>query len=179
MLGLMRRETSSQYIRDLVRDIRAGIPGITLRTTFIVGAPGETEDDQKELLQFMRDTHFERLGVFEYSQEEGTKAAKMDDQIPAKLKKRRWHEAMGLQREIAAAVSASMVGRRLRVLVESPGVARAEGDAPDIDGRVYVPKTLPAGEFTEVEITGAAGYDLLAGVAAPEGGAFRELVVAQ
>jgi ribosomal protein S12 methylthiotransferase len=179
MLGLMRRETTSQYIRDLVHDIRAGIPGITLRTTFIVGAPGETEDDQAELLQFIRDTRFERLGVFEYSQEEGTKAAKMDDQIPAKLKKKRWHEAMGLQREIAAAVSASMVGRRLRVLVESPGVARAEGDAPDIDGRVYVPKALAVGEFTEVEITGAAGYDLLAGVAAPEGGAFRELAVAQ
>ncbi|MBE2215662.1 MAG: 30S ribosomal protein S12 methylthiotransferase RimO [Opitutaceae bacterium] len=179
MLGLMRRETSSQYIRDLVRDIRAGIPGITLRTTFIVGAPGETEDDQRELLEFIRTTRFERLGVFEYSQEEGTKAAKMDDQVPAKLKKKRWHEAMGLQREIAAAVSATMVGRRLRVLVESPGVARAEGDAPDIDGRVYVPKSLPVGAFAEVEITGAAGYDLLAGVDAPEGAAFRELAVAQ
>ena len=179
MLGLMRRETSSQYIRDLVRDIRAGIPGITLRTTFIVGAPGETQDDQEELLAFIRDTRFERLGVFEYSQEEGTKAAKMEDQVPAKLKKKRWHEAMGLQREIAASVSAAMTGRRLRVLVESPGVARAEGDAPDIDGRVYVPKSLPVGEFAEVEITGAAGYDLLAGVAAPDDGAFRELAVAQ
>lgn len=179
MLGLMRRETSSQYIRDLVRDIRAGIPGITLRTTFIVGAPGETEADHQELLQFIRDTRFERLGVFEYSQEEGTKAAKMEEQIPAKLKKKRWHEAMGLQREIAASVSAAHIGRRVRVLVESPGVARAEGDAPDIDGRVYVPKTLPVGEFADVEITGAAGYDLLAGVAAPEDGAFRELAVAQ
>ena len=179
MLGLMRRETSSQYIRDLVRDIRAGIPGITLRTTFIVGAPGETEDDHRELLEFIRTTRFERLGVFEYSQEEGTKAAKMDEQVPAKVKKKRWHEAMALQREIAASISAGMVGRTLRVLVESPGVARAEGDAPDIDGRVYVPKSLKVGEFVEVEITGAAGYDLLAGVPAPEAGAFRELAVAQ
>lgn len=179
MLGLMRRETSSQYIRDLVRDIRAGIPGITLRTTFIVGAPGETEDDQRELLEFIRETRFERLGVFEYSQEEGTKAAKMEDQVPPKLKKARWHQAMALQREIAASVSASMVGRRLRVVVEAPGIARAEGDAPDIDGRVYVSKSLPAGEFAEVDITGASGYDLLAGVARPGENAFRELAVAQ
>ncbi len=179
MLGLMRRETSSQYIRDLVRDIRIGIPGITLRTTFIVGAPGETEEDFGELLDFIRAARFERLGVFEYSQEEGTKAARMEDQVPAKLKKARWHQAMALQREIAASVSASMVGRRLRVLVESPGVARAEGDAPDIDGRVYVCKSLPVGEFAEVDITGASGYDLLAGVVVPTEGTFRELAVAQ
>jgi len=179
MLGLMRRETSSQYIRDLVRDIRAGIPGITLRTTFIVGAPGEDDQDQQQLLDFIRETRFERLGVFEYSQEEGTKAARMEDQVPAKLKKRRWHEAMSLQREIAASVSEAMIGRTLRVLIESPGVARAESDAPDIDGRVYVPATLPVGEFATVTITGAAGYDLLAGVPAPANGAFRELAVAQ
>ncbi len=179
MLTAMRRETSSQYIRDLIRDIRAGIPGIALRTTFIVGFPGETAADQRELLEFIRETRFERLGVFEYSQEEGTRAAKHDQQIPARLKKQRWHEAMSLQRDIAAGVSAAMRGRTMRVLVEAPGVARGEADAPDIDGRVFVPASLPVGEFAEVEISGAQGYDLLAGGSAPVSEAFRDLAVAQ
>jgi ribosomal protein S12 methylthiotransferase len=179
MLTAMRRETSSQYIRDLIRDIRAGIPGIALRTTFIVGFPGETEADQRELLEFIRETRFERLGVFEYSQEEGTRAAKLNEQLPARLKKQRWHEAMALQREIAAGISATTIGRTLRVLVESPGVARGEADAPDIDGRVFVPRELPVGEFADVTITGAQGYDLLAGVDAPAPGVFRDLAVAQ
>jgi ribosomal protein S12 methylthiotransferase len=179
MLSAMRRETSSQYIRDLVRDLRAGIPGIALRTTFIVGFPGETADDQRELLDFIREVRFERLGVFDYSQEEGTRAAKMDSQLSARVKQQRRHEAMALQREIAAGISAATVGRTMRVLVEAPGTARGEADAPDIDGRVFVPAELPVGEFATVTITGAQGYDLLAGVAAPEPGVFRDLAVAQ
>lgn len=162
MLGEMQRETSSRYIRDLVRDIRTGIPGIVLRTTFIVGFPGETEDDFAELMDFIRETRFERLGVFRYSQEEGTRAAKRDDQVPAKVKERRWNTAMALQQEISRSVCAAQIGRTLRVLVEEPGVARGEGDAPDIDGRVYVPRRLPVGEFADVTITGATEYDLLA-----------------
>jgi ribosomal protein S12 methylthiotransferase len=162
MLERMQRETSGAYIRDLIRRIRAGIPGIAIRTTFIVGFPGETETDVDALCDFIRETRFERLGVFRYSQEEGTRAAKMEQQIPAKTKESRWHRTMALQKEIAASVSASFVGRRLRVLVEEPGVARGEADAPDIDGRVYVPRTLPVGQFAEVEITGYRDYDLLA-----------------
>ena len=162
MLGLMQRETSSAYIRDLIRRIRAGIPGIAIRTTFIVGFPGETEADVDELCDFIRDVRFERLGVFRYSQEEGTRAAKMDDQIPAKTKEARWRRVMKLQRDIAAQVSATFVGRTLRVLVEEPGVARGEADAPDIDGRVYLPITVPIGEFAQVTISGAEEYDLLA-----------------
>ena len=162
MLTEMQRETSSQHIRDLVRDIRAGIPGITLRTTFIVGFPGETEEDFDELLDFIRDTRFERLGVFKYSQEEGTRAAKRDDQVPPKVKDRRWNQAMALQREISESVCSESLGKTLKVLVEEPGVARGEADAPDIDGRVYVDGTLAVGEFTEVEITGSTEYDLLA-----------------
>jgi len=162
MLERMQRETSGVYIRDLIRRIRAGIPGIAIRTTFIVGFPGETEADVDTLCDFIRETRFERLGVFRYSQEEGTRAAKMEQQIPAKTKEARWHRTMALQREVAASVSASFVGRRLRVLVEEPGVARGEADAPDIDGRVYVPRTLPVGQFAEVEITGYRDYDLLA-----------------
>lgn len=162
MLGLMQRETSGAYIRDLLARIRAGIPGIAIRTTFIVGFPGETEQDVDELCDFIRETRFERLGVFRYSQEEGTRAAKMTDQVPTKVKETRWHRTMALQKEIAADVSHAYVGRRLRVLVEEPGVARGEADAPDIDGRVYVPRDLPVGEFTEVEITSFQDYDLLA-----------------
>jgi ribosomal protein S12 methylthiotransferase len=163
MLTAMQRETSGGYIRDLLRRIRAGIPGIAIRTTFIVGFPGETEADVDELAAFIRETRFERLGVFRYSQEEGTRAAKLDSQVPAKVKEARWHRLMALQRDIAAEVSQASVGRSLRVLVEEPGVARGEADAPDIDGRVYVPDSLPVGAFAEVTITGFHDYDLLAG----------------
>jgi ribosomal protein S12 methylthiotransferase len=162
MLTVMQRETSSAYIRDLIRRIRAGIPGIAVRTTFIVGFPGETEADVDELCEFIRETKFERLGVFRYSQEEGTRGAKMDGQIPPKVKEARWHRLMALQKEIAGTVSKGQVGRALKVLVEEPGVARGEADAPDIDGRVYVPRDLPVGEFVEVGITGFQDYDLLA-----------------
>ena len=162
MLDTMKRETSSARIRDLIARIRAGIPGIALRTTFIVGFPGETEADLDELCAFIRETKFERLGVFRYSQEEGTRAAKMDAQHTAKTKDARWHRTMALQKEIAAGISRSFVGRTLRVLVEEPGVARGEADAPDIDGRVYVPKALPVGAFADVRITGYHDYDLLA-----------------
>ena len=162
MLGAMQRETSGDYIRDLIKRIRAGIPGIAVRTTFIVGFPGETEADVSELETFVRDTKFERLGVFRYSQEEGTRGAKMENQIPQKTKEARWHRLMRLQQEIAAAVSESHVGQTLKVLVEEVGVARGDADAPDIDGRVYVPRELPVGEFAEVTITGFQDYDLLA-----------------
>jgi ribosomal protein S12 methylthiotransferase len=162
MLSAMQRETSGAHIRDLIRRIRAGIPGIALRTTFIVGFPGETEADIDELCEFIAETEFERLGVFRYSQEEGTRAAKLADQVPQRDKERRWRRLMALQKEIAAAVSARAVGSCLKVLVEEPGVARGEADAPDIDGRVYVQRDLPVGEFSVVEITGSRDYDLLA-----------------
>jgi ribosomal protein S12 methylthiotransferase len=162
MLSRMQRETSGDYIRDLIKRIRAGIPGIAVRTTFIVGFPGETEADVAELCEFIRETKFERLGVFRYSQEEGTRGAKMEGQIAPKVKEARWHQTMALQQKIAAEVGKGQVGRTLRVLVEEPGVARGEGDAPDIDGRVYVPRELPVGEFADVKITGCQNYDLLA-----------------
>jgi len=162
MLEAMRRETSSQHIRDLIKRIRAGVPGIALRTTFIAGFPGETKEDFETLLRFIEETRFERLGVFRYSKEEGTRAAKRDGHLTGRTKEARWKRAMALQRRIALEQTASSVGRRLRVLVEAPGLARSEADAPDVDARVFVPESLPVGEFAEVTVIAAKEYDLVA-----------------
>ncbi len=123
MLERMRRETSQQYIVDLIAKIRAGIPDIALRTTFITGFPGETEEYFETLLEFIRETRFERLGVFSYSQEEGTRAGKMLGQVPDKVKQKRRERAMAEQHRVARAVSESFVGRELKVLVEGPAGA--------------------------------------------------------
>jgi ribosomal protein S12 methylthiotransferase len=124
MLERMRRETSQQYIIDLIREIRAGIPGIALRTTFIVGFPGETEKSFETLLDFIREAKFERLGVFTYSQEDGTLAGKMAGQIPDKIKKCRRELAMTAQHKIARKISESFVGREIKVLVEGEASAK-------------------------------------------------------
>ena len=124
MLERMRRETSQQYIVDLVERIRAGVPGIALRTTFIVGFPGETEDYFKTLLDFINAAKFERLGVFTYSREEGTRAGKMAGQVPAKVKQRRRDRAMAAQHNVAVAVAESFVGRTIKVLVENAANAK-------------------------------------------------------
>lgn len=118
MLERMRRETSQQYIVDLIRKIRAGIPGIALRTTFIVGFPGETEKSFETLLDFIRETRFERLGIFTYSKEDGTRAGGMSGQISDKIKQKRRELAMAEQHQIAREISASFVGRQIKVLVE-------------------------------------------------------------
>ena len=118
ILQRMRRETSQQYIIDLIQKIRAGVPGIALRTTFIVGFPGETEASFNALLDFIHKTKFERLGVFTYSREDGTLAGKMAAQIPDKIKKQRRELAMTAQHKIARRVSESFVGREIKVLVE-------------------------------------------------------------
>ena len=162
MLDAMRRETSSQHIRDLIVRIRAGIPGIAIRTTFIAGFPGETAEDFETLLRFIEETRFERLGVFKYSREDGTRAAKREGHLPSRTKESRWKKAMALQRRIALEQTGAAVGRKLRVLVESPGVARSESDAPEVDARVYVPEHLPVGKFADVTVVGANEYDLIA-----------------
>jgi ribosomal protein S12 methylthiotransferase len=124
MLERMRRETSQQYIVDLIKRIRAGIPGIVLRTTFIVGFPGETEASFQTLLDFIRETKFERLGVFAYSKEDGTRAGAMSGQISDKLKQKRRELAMAAQHKVAVAVSESFVGSELKVLVEGEANAK-------------------------------------------------------
>jgi ribosomal protein S12 methylthiotransferase len=129
MLERMRRETSRQHIVDLLGRIRAGIPGISLRTTFIVGFPGETEAYYESLLEFIRETKFERLGVFAYSREESTRAGAMAGQVSEGVKRRRRERAMAVQREVVREVSRSFVGRSIRVLVEGEASARQLRDA--------------------------------------------------
>ena len=124
MLERMRRETSQQYVMDLIGRIRAGLPGIALRTTFIVGFPGETETYFQTLLDFIRQVKFERLGVFAYSREEGIRAGNMERQIPEKVKQQRRALAMAAQHEVAAEVSRSFLGRAIQVLVEREANAK-------------------------------------------------------
>jgi ribosomal protein S12 methylthiotransferase len=162
MLTAMKRETDGNYIRDLVRRMRAGIPGLTLRTTFIVGFPGESEEDFQELLDFIHEAKFERASVFNYSKEEGTRAEKFPGGIHHMTRKRRWNEAMrALQHEFEE-FNTAQVGKRIRVLVEKPGQARSEMDAPEVDSTVFVPENLPVGQFAEVTVRDWRGYDLIA-----------------
>ena len=162
MLGRMRRETSRAHIENLIGEIRAGIPGIALRTTFIVGFPGETETEFETLLEFIERIRFERLGIFKYSQEEGSRAAKMPEQISAAKKNARFRRAMTLQQKIAREIAQQQVGLRKKLLVDSPLIARTEADAPDVDARVVLAEPAPVGEFVHRRIRGARGYDLLA-----------------
>jgi ribosomal protein S12 methylthiotransferase len=162
MLDLMKRETNGAYIRDLIARIRAGIPGIAIRTTFIVGFPGETQEDFDELVQFIEDQRFERAGIFEYSREEGTRAAKMEGHIHHSTRKARWNRSMqAIQRNVEH-VNQKLVGQQVRVLVEEPGVGRSQWDAPDIDSTVMVSKDIPVGEFVDVTVKDWRGYDLIA-----------------
>ncbi len=124
MLLRMRRETDGQYIRDLIGRIRAGIPGIAIRTTFIVGFPGETESHFNTLLDFVRTTRFERLGVFAYSKEDGTVAGKMESQLTPKMRQRRRERAMAEQHAVAKGVAETFVGREIKVLVEGAASAK-------------------------------------------------------
>lgn len=168
ILTAMRRGFNRQKTRELIQKLRREIPDLTLRTSFIVGFPGETEKDFQELLDFVSWARFERVGVFKYSQEEGTLAAKMRSQVPEKVKERRYHELMLLQRGIAEGISKKQVGREMKVLIEEKTVSntwkgRTAMDAPEIDPYVIVvsARALRKGTFYPVRITGAKGYDLL------------------
>ncbi len=163
MLGRMRRETSRQHIEDLIVRLRGGIPGIALRTTFIVGFPGETEAEFEALLEFIERVRFERLGIFKYSQEEGSRAAKMPGQISPAQKNARYRRAMTLQQKIAREMAAAKIGQELTLLVDQPLIARSESDAPEVDPRVILAEAAPVGEFIRRTISEARGYDLVAG----------------
>lgn len=162
MLSAMNRETDGKYIRDLIAKIRKGIPNVTIRSTFIVGFPGETKADFEELTEFLDEQKFDRVGVFQYSKEENTSAALMQNQVVPAEKVRRWNASMVLLQKISRERMRSRVGEKIRVLVDEPGIARTAGDGFEVDGVVYVPKTLPVGEFAEVTVTGYKAYDLIA-----------------
>jgi ribosomal protein S12 methylthiotransferase len=162
MLQRMRRETSRGHVDNLIHKLRAGIAGVALRTTFIVGFPGETDAEFATLVDFIRRTRFERLGIFKYSQEEGSRAAKMAEQVPSKIKNARYRAVMSIQQQIAHEVAREKIGSELKLLVDQPHIARSEGDAPDVDARVVLSKPASVGDFIWRRITGSRGYDLLA-----------------
>src|SRR6267378_6188219 len=162
VLRRMRRETSRAHIENLIHKLRAGIPGVTLRTTFIVGFPGETDAEFETLLDFIRRSRFERLGIFKYSREEGSRAAGMAGQVPPKIKNSRYREAMAMQQSIALDLAGKKIGSELKLLVDQPHIARREADAPDVDARVVLSEPAPVGEFIWGTVKGSRGYDLLA-----------------
>ena len=170
LLTSMNRGITTRQTRELIGKVRARIPGASIRTTFIVGMPGETAGNYKELLDFVRETRFDKMGVFVYSREEGTPAYAMPGQVPESVKKERMNRLMKLQRDISMSAQQKMVGRRLRVLIDeqqkgAKGIylGRSEYNAPEVDGIVYVhsAKKLKPGDFVTVHITDALEYDLV------------------
>ncbi len=169
VLARMNRRGSRDDIVRLIEKLRSALPGVTLRTSFITGFPGETETDFLELLDFIREVKFDRVGIFTYSQEENTAAANMPDQVPEEIKSERRDRAMAIQREISLERNMKKVGSIIPVLIEGlysmepfKYFGRSEGDAPDIDGKVYIlsNKELNPGDIVQVLVTGAAEYDL-------------------
>jgi ribosomal protein S12 methylthiotransferase len=170
MLRNMRRERDGAAVRRLIARIRERIPGVALRTAFIVGHPGESDADFAELLQFVKETRFERVGVFRYSREEGTAAATFAEQIPEPVKRRRFDALMRAQAEVSAALNQRLIGSTQWVLVcgeDQQGrlYGRLPTQAPDIDGVVRLQGHAPVGSITQARVTGARTYDLLADVA--------------
>lgn len=168
ILKSMNRRVSSRQVMLLLDKLRHQVPGIALRTSIIVGFPGETEKDFAELLKFVRNARFEKLGAFIYSKESGTKAARMPKQIPENVKQDRFDALMKLQQKISVERNASLVGERLDVLIDEKVegerclyAGRTEFDAPEVDGLVYVSgRLLRPGEFRKVKITDSFEYDL-------------------
>ncbi len=169
ILKRMGRRTNQAQLREMIETLRREIPDIALRTTMISGFPGETAEDHEELMAFVDEMEFERLGVFAYSAEEDTPAAGFPDQVPQELKEERRDEIMELQQEIAFEKSESMVGRILDVMIEGkvadePAyVGRTYMDAPNVDGYIFVNtgELLMSGDFVRVKVTGSAEYDLI------------------
>ncbi len=167
ILDAMNRHSTSESIRNTIKKLRTEIPGMHIRTTFIVGFPGETDEDYEELADFIEDAKFDRLGVFAYSREENTPAAEMPDQIDEEIKEARRDDIMALQREISLAGNLAKVGGTFKVLVDEhcedgTYIGRTEYDAPEIDDGVIFTsdEELQPGTFVNVEITDAFDYDL-------------------
>ncbi|WNJ18079.1 30S ribosomal protein S12 methylthiotransferase RimO [Pontibacter sp. G13] len=171
VLKHMRRGINESRTRDLIHRIREEVPGIALRTTMLVGHPGETEQDQQQLLKFIEDFRFDRLGVFTYSHEENTHAGeKYEDLVPDEVKQERFEEVMELQQNISFEINRERVGKTYKTLIdrEAEGyyVGRTEYDSPEVDNEVLIRSEQPleVGSFYEVEITDAMEYDLMGSV---------------
>ena len=170
ILRKMGRRTNKQDLINIINKLRSEIDDIVIRTTLITGFPGETDDDFEELLDFVYDMNFERLGVFTYSAEEGTKAASMDNQVDEEVKKMRRDAVMEMQQDITFDFMEDLIGNITKVIIEGYiadddiYVGRTYMDAPGIDGLVFVesPKQIMSGDIILAEITGAEGYDLTA-----------------
>ncbi len=166
ILRLMKRKITGEEIISLIKKIRKAIPGVSLRTSLIVGFPSETEKEFQELMRFVKEARFERLGVFVYSREEGTIAYNFKGQVPLKQKQERFDIIMSEQQKISALVNAGFLGKSIPVLIEEKQdgayIGRSEYDAPEVDGTVYVnsDKELKAGEFVKAKITDTLEYDL-------------------
>lgn len=171
VLQRMRRGKSGSAVREAVSKLRQSIPGLTLRTSLIVGFPGESEADFAELLQFVEEAEFERLGVFKYSEEEGTAAARMPGKVSEQDKERRWQEVMDLQSTISRKKNEALIGSIQRVMIDEvdldshKATGRTQAHAPEVDGTVDVEglagETIVCGEMVDVRITGALDYDLI------------------
>lgn len=169
ILKRMGRRTTRAQLTEIIEKLRREIPDIVLRTTLITGFPGETEEDHQELMEFVDQMEFDRLGAFTYSPEEGTPAERMPDQVPEELKKERRDEIMELQQEISLEKGNDRIGQELMVMIEgkvsgeSAYIARTYGDAPKVDGYLFVQtgELLMTGDFAKVKVTGALEYDLI------------------
>ncbi|MBQ2325211.1 MAG: radical SAM protein, partial [Clostridia bacterium] len=169
VLKAMGRHGGKDIITSAIKRLRDAIPDVTLRTTVMVGFPGETEEDFAELCDFVKKTKFDRLGAFTYSPEEDTPAAELPDQIDEQVKQDRYDAIMQIQLDISAARNRKLIGRKMRVLCENfdiPAecyVGRSEADAPDVDGKVFFvsDKKHRDGQFVTVRITEAEDYDLI------------------
>jgi ribosomal protein S12 methylthiotransferase len=170
LLRAMKRGYTQRTLYRLIDEIRQRLPDATIRSTFIVGFPGETPADVEELLRFLERVRLDRVGVFTYSREEDTPAAALPNQVPAREAARRRREVMTLQQEISRQKHQAMVGKRVWALVDTdptehrPAVGRLSSQAPEIDGVVYIDDPVVSGELVQVEIVSAAAYDLTARV---------------
>jgi ribosomal protein S12 methylthiotransferase len=167
VLKRMRRQITKAETIQLIETIREKIPGIALRTTLLVGFPGETENDFEELTQFISKTRFDRLGVFTYSHEEGTSGYELKDDVPEEMKQHRASSLMEIQQEISAELNQQKIGQTVRVLIDRKEgqyfVGRTEADSPEVDNEVLIPAGndhLRIGDFAEVEINDAGAFDI-------------------
>jgi ribosomal protein S12 methylthiotransferase len=169
ILASMNRRMTKAGIIERLRSVRSLIPGVTVRTSFIVGYPGETEAHFRELLEFVGEARFEHMGAFIYSREEGTAASALARQVPHEVKRERFHRLMALQQEIVRAENERMIGRSVKTLVDEElregsfdFRGRMEGDAPEVDGTIYFSgRGVAPGALVDVRVTGVAEYDLV------------------